>query len=103
MGTAGNSGGSEPFGEDVLPMSSPLHPVVDNQLHDHLAGASWSVTDIFADLPFPSPVALDPFLRSTALPADMAGGARSALFLGKLGRCCCKSVRPRERLQRLLA
>src|SRR6185369_10000283 len=97
MGTAGDSGGSEPFGEDVLPVSSPLHPVVDNQLHDHLTGTLRSVADIFTDLPFPSPVALDPFLRSTALPADMAGGARSALFLGKLGGRRGKSIRPRER------
>ena len=103
MGTTGNSGGSELFGEDVLPMSSPLHPVVDNQLHDHVTGTFWSVTDIFTDLSFPFPMALDPFLRSTALPADMAGGTRSALFLCKLGRSRGKSIRPPERRQRLLA
>jgi len=74
VGTTGDSGSRERLSEGVLPMPSPLHSVVDDQLHYHIPGAFRSVADIFTDLPFPSPVALDPFLQATALPADMAGG-----------------------------
>src|SRR5262245_26103731 len=103
MGTAGNSGGGVCFSEKVLPVSSPLHPVVDNQLHDHLTGTIWPVTYIFADLPFPAPVSLDPLFHSAALPAGVAGGTCPTLFLSEFGSRCCKPVGPPERRQRLLA
>ena len=74
VGTTGDSGGRERLCEGVLAMSSPLHSVVDDQLHYHIPGAFRSVADIFTDLPFPSPVALDPFPQTMTLSADMAGG-----------------------------
>jgi hypothetical protein len=96
MGATGDPGGVEGCTEGVYSMPSVRHPVVNDQLHDQVPGTFGAITDVFADLPFPFPVPLDPFPHPVALPAGMAGGAGSALFLCEFFRCRGEPIRPGE-------